>query len=327
MRKPMPNTSRRQFLKRGALFLPASFAVRGALSQGFTYNDLPFLVPSGGCSGVATTAVAAWVTRVVANGGASPSAATQAAMCTFYDAINTGSVLSKIKSLVMIVPDNIIAATTPFIKNNGNDPWTLNGGAGQFDLTVNGVRSTVANACLLTGCIPSSIFASNTVGGMSLYETVTNNADGGADTNMGCVDGSAATKSCTLYTNFNGAFSAFQLYSNAGGGITSLTRGTGFWCGNIIDGTTGVLYFANSGTAFADIGHIGGPGEPVAVTGSRPTIGIYAMGLNSSGSTSGTSTVRRYSFFNIHDGYTSSEAQIMYNAVQACRTKLGGGFV
>jgi hypothetical protein len=144
---------------------------------------------------------------------------------------------------------------------------------------------------------------------------------------MGCVDGSNATKSCVFYTNFNSAASFFQVYSNAGGGISSLTIGTGFWCGNIINATTGVVYFAKSTSPFADIGHIGGPGEPATVTGSRPTIGIYAMGFNSSGATSGTGTVRRFSFFAIHDGYTSSEAQIMYNAVQACRTTLGGGFV
>ncbi len=316
--------NRRKFLKAGALFLPAAFA-RG---QGITIADGPFITGmGGGCSSAANTATAAWVTRVVANGGASPSAGTQAALCAFYDTINTGSVLSKVKALNMVVPDNVVAAATPFIKNNGNDPWTLNGGAGSFELTVNGIRATAANSCLFTGCIPSSIFASDTIGGMSLYESVTNNADGGADTNMGCVDGSAATKSCTLFTNFNGTFSAFQLYSNTGGGITSLTRGAGFWCGNIINATTGVIYFANSGTPFADIGHIGGPGEPVGVTGSRPTIGIYAMGFNSSGSTGGTSTVRRHSFFNIHDGYTSSEAQIMYNAVVTCRTALGGGTV
>lgn len=314
--------TRRQFLKKGLIFVPATGLVRRALGfQGMTINDGPFMFGGSGCSAAANAATAAWSALVVSNGGAAPSAATQAAMCAFYDA--TVSIQSKIKGLLMIVPDNITAALTPFFQGGSNALWGSVGAS--WELTVNGLRATAANTMLRSGLIPSSIFANDTTSGIGCYIHTTHAADGGADTDMGCQNGS--TQSCVLYTNFNSSFSAGQIYSNTGGGITSLTIGTGFWSVNITNSTTGVMYFANSGTAFADIGHIGGPGEPGTVTGTRPTVDIACMGQNNGGVTVGAGTVRRYSCFFVNNPFTSSEAQILYNAIQACRTSLGGGFV
>jgi hypothetical protein len=51
------------------------------------------------------------------------------------------------------------------------------------------------------------------------------------------------------------------------------------------------------------------------------------MGTNAQGAPTGTTTVRRYSFFCISDGYTMAEAKALYTAVQALRVALGGGYV
>ncbi len=266
-----------------------------------------------------------WLNRVQGNGGAIVAQLTATAMNTYYGALVAGgTVIAKIKALLMIVPDSIIAASTPLIKAAGSDPWVFNGGI-NFDLTVNGLRNTALNQFWNTGIIPSAVFASDTNGGIGCYVHTTHPADGGNDVDMG--SNVNAAQACQLYTNSNSIFSAGDIYATGAAGMSSLTIGAGFWSINAIDVNTGVMYFGNSTTPFADIGHVGGPGEPATITGTRPNIALYAMALNQGGVTVGSNTVRRWSMFIVNDGFLAAEAQVVFNATQACRVTLGGGFV
>lgn len=263
-------------------------------------------------------AVTDWMARVVTNGGAAVSAATGQAMNTFYGALNAvGTLIGKIKTCICVTPGSFIEAVTPLIKAAGNDPW--GGSAPNYDLTVNGIRAVNANIFLATGVVPSTTFASTSDGGLSCYVYTTTNADSSA-VDMGSNNSNAQT--CQLYTNFSGSpGSAFgQIYNNTSGSCGGAGHGTGFYCTNVTGAAAAALYYGSSSLGFTTLGTIATGG------GSRPTNAIYAMGLSTNGTTTGTTTVRRYSFFAIHSGLTQTEAKALFNAVQALRVALGGGW-
>jgi len=261
-----------------------------------------------------------WANRVVANGSGVVTTQTISAMNTFYGALNSvGTLIAKIKSMVCMTPASIVEACTPLIKTFGNDPWSRIAGL-NYEITVNGLRATAVNGALDTGVIPSACFASTATGGLTAYVFTSTNNDGVA-VDMGSNNSNAQT--CQLYTNFSGApGSAFgQIYNNSTGSVTGTAHGAGFWCTNVNAGPTSQIYYGSSSTGFTTAGSLGSGG------GTRPTFSMFAMGLSASGATAGTTQVRRYSFFAIHDGLTQAEAQALYNAVQALRTALGGGFI
>lgn len=263
--------------------------------------------------------VSDWAARVITNGGAAVSAATLAAVNTFYDKIFlAGTIIGKVKAMNIVAPDNLTAARTPLIKGVGSDPWPA---IGSLAVNVNGIIATAATSCLQTGVVPSTAFAAITDSGLTSYAVTTTNADSAA-TDFG--SSQAAGQVCQQFNNFltgGNQWAIFQAYNNSTGSIGfHPSTGTGFFSGNQTAGTQAV-YYGSSATGF--ITEI----TTVQNGGLRPTIQIYAMGLNNSGVTSGTTQIRRYSFFCVHSGFTSTEAQALYNAVQALRVAFGGGFV
>jgi hypothetical protein len=82
--------------------------------------------------------VANWALRVSINGGASPSTNTQIALTTFMQSLYNNNIYSKMISVNCLVPDNLIAASTPLIFIAGNSLWT-NHNFVSGDLTVNGL--------------------------------------------------------------------------------------------------------------------------------------------------------------------------------------------
>lgn len=258
-----------------------------------------------------------WANRVVTNGGGAVSSATMQAMNTFYNSLNAvGTLIPKVKAMLCCTPGGLIEARTPLIKTFGNDPWAT---IGTLTVNANGLIATAGNSCLGSGVLPSACFASTSTGGLSAYVFTTTNADAAA-VDIGCNSGVAT--SCQLYTNFNGSpGQAFgQIYNNTTGSCGGSSQGTGFYSASVTAAAAAALYYGSS-LGFQTLGTIATGG------GTRPGIEIYAMGLNASGATNGTTTVRRYSFFAIHDGLTQSEAQSLFNAVQALRVALGGGFI
>jgi hypothetical protein len=264
-------------------------------------------------------AVTDWANRVVTNGGGAVSSATMQAMNTFYRSLNAGgTIIGKIKAMCCVTPGGFIEATTPLIKAFGNDPWA--GSAANFNLTVNGLQASSANSFLNTGVIPSACFASTSTGGLTAY-VYTTTANDSAAVDIGVTQG--ATFYCALYSNFfinPNEYGLVDMYNNTNNFGAFPSPGTGFFSGSVVAGT-GQLYVGSS-SGFNTLG-----AARAGAAGNLPTIAIYAMGINSSGATAGTTTVRRYSFFALHDGLTAKETQNLFNAVDALRIALGGGRV
>lgn len=262
--------------------------------------------------------VADWAARVIINGGAAVSSATIGAVNTFYGSINAvGTLIGKVKAMNIVAPDSVIAARTPLIKTFGNDPWIQ---IGTFAVTVNGIIATAATSCLRTGVVPSTAFASVNTGGLSVYVTVTTAADTAA-VDIGGQNSTAQV--AQLFSSFNTNFAIQQIYNNTNGqgSLTGTSHGTGFYCANIPSAGQEALYYYSSSLGFTTLATAAASG------GTRPTVEIYAMGLNNAGVTTGTTQIRRYSFFAIHDGLTSAEANALATAVQNLRVAFGGGFV
>lgn len=273
------------------------------------------------------TVVSNWATRVVTNGGAAVSQATISAADTFYAAIS--SFASLFKTLNIVAPDSVIAAITPLIKNNGSDPWAPNGGTGSVGVgvvTVNGWQANgdTGSHYLDPGITPSAIAsfsASNR--GMTIY-AFTLISEGSNVGQCGCTD--AASRRFQLDLNDSSGPGSVAIMCNdfgtsqSGGGAAS-SKGAGFYSENRVDASNHFCYFAKSSSAFA----VAFARTGVTNVNTPPQVAFLFAGYNTNGAKNASQS--RYSFFAIHDALTSAQAQTLYNAVQALRTALGGGFV
>ena len=116
-------------------------------------NDLAYLAQ------VRTTD---WARRVVANGGAFPSQNTINAMETLRLGVIAAGLDTSISSMLVLVPDSAIAASTPLFVGIGLDPWT-NHGFVDGDLTVEGMKGNGSSKYLDSGI--TGVFGINPVSG------------------------------------------------------------------------------------------------------------------------------------------------------------------
>lgn len=257
-----------------------------------------------------------WAARVVTNGGAAVSNNTLAAVSNFCGALDAAAIRSLMIAVNIIAPDNLIAATTPLIVDSGNDPWT-NTAFVAADLTVQGLKANGSTKFLNTGVIPSVSFVVNTDGGLTAYNTFADVTASAGE--MGSSTG--ATQDLVLYVDTSNT-AVLDSYNSTTARVTSntpLTFGLGFTSGNRV-GANANIYAASSTQAFGSIGNVAAAG------GTLPAIAIFTGALNQSGVAASFSR-KRLSFAAIHHGLSSAQCQNLYNATQALRIALGGGWI
>lgn len=308
---------RRAFIRTAAgLFVPAIIG-RGQIP--LSIGDPAFLARRRSAGVSCTGQGATWAAQVVTNGGAAPSSTTICAFDTFWSAVVTAGIDSKMLSVNCMAPDSLIAARTPLYKTAGNALWT--DAVTPFasgDLTVNGLKSDGANKYLKTGIIPSSHIPSATSAGLTVY--VTENPGSAPRGEIGCYDGNTFL----LDVDYSGLvlWDCWNFSTGAGRvEVSGYANWTGFMSGNRTASNATAVYKAKSSVPFATVGSHTGSG------GSRPSSEIFAFCIHLGGGTVSDITTRRLSFVAIHTGLTSGEAQSLYNAIQAMRTTLGGGYI
>ena len=99
-----------------------------------------------------------WPSRVVANGGALPSANSTNSVNIFYTHLVLTGLTNKLISVIGFAPDSLIAATTPIYLQDGYPLWT-NVNFGESNLTVNGLQGDTGTKSLLTGLFPATMSA------------------------------------------------------------------------------------------------------------------------------------------------------------------------
>lgn len=263
-----------------------------------------------------------WAARVVANGGASPGSGTISAINTFYAALVTASIDTKMKSIGVFAPDNLTAARTPLIVGAGSDPWS-NTGFSSGDLTVDGLLGGTGKI-LGTGLVPSSIFSTDNSAGISVYvSTIT----GSAAFEVGRF-GTGDVACFQLSVDYTDTKTRFNCWENVDfNGETQATSPAlaGFYSASRTASNVAKIYFANSTHTWAQQGST----NTLAVGGSHSNVNnaLAVMGSMSSAGTILSPTDRRVSFVAIHDGLTSAEGSALFDAVQALRVSFGGGSV
>lgn len=268
-----------------------------------------------------------WSARVIANGGAAPAAATVGAAETFYQALIDAGIHTKFAALNFIAPDSLIAARTPLIVGNGADPWSAVGaGWGAGNVTVDGVQPTGTNGEYWgTGVQPSTI-AAMTTGSVGLCVYRTGVTAPGADVYDFGASSEGNTNILALLTKNGGATSEAQCWNFTGGAgmfQAANTPAEGWYSMQRTAANNAKIYRANSGTAH------NAAGSTVNTGGGKTSQALDFMGLNIAGGHGFAALAAwRYSFAAILNvGLTQSEDLALYNAVQALRTTLGGGFV
>lgn len=264
----------------------------------------------------AATVVTEWTNRVALNGGAAPSAGTKTALQNFWQAIITAGLHNKIIFANAFVPDSLIAALTPFIRGQGFDPWQNVGGFVAGDLTINGLKSNTTKYLNL-GIQPNwRIFSPFDVG-MTLYISLgsATNAD-----NFGA--GDAAFTKVFHITNANNV-TAGALNTAAVNVQGADNAAVGYLSVNRIANNDLRIFRANSGLPHAQFG-----ATNVGVDVDQRASVAFAINVfcTNWGGARGISD-RRYSFCALHTGLTTAQSLDFYNAIQALRTALGGGFV
>jgi hypothetical protein len=116
----------------------------------------------------------------------------------------------------------------------------------------------------------------------------------------------------------------FDFSNNSTGRITVLNAGfKGFLSANRTTGTRSDIYIASSGTPFATLGS----DINTQVGNAMPTQSFCVHGFKTTAAVRTANSDRTLSFAALHIGLSSAQAQSLFNAVQALRTALGGGFV
>lgn len=254
-----------------------------------------------------------WASRVVINGGASPSSNTVFALSTFCYALDAASLSSKMIAVNCFAPDSLIAAITPLIVGPGNDPWINHNNAFHAgDLTVNGLHGDGATTFLQTGVKPSDMTGQPNSGGYTIYFYT-------------CPSEASTDLAVYLSPDQAGLFNLsgtviFDCWNYSSGATSvSLPGFIGYVSGNRVSASETHIYAANSGTAHYSAG--GSSGAP----GTAPNADLWAWAMNATGTPSYLST-KRLSFIAMHQGLTATASLNFYNAVQALRVALGGGY-
>lgn len=287
---------------------PAAGAVKyGKIRMGNASGTLSGFTPAYTCYGRAAN----WAARVITNGGASLSSGSMIATNTLVSALVAASLDSgKIISMILLVPDNLIASITPLYKAAGSDPWT-NHNLVAGDLNTNGLVGDAATKYLDSGFNCNTSWAS---GNNALF--VYASAIGASPGHLFCTTGAASTNDGLYVDGTPGVSTGYNSQTVA----TSGTQfGPGFYVGSRTTANRMDLYFAKSTTAWSSIGN------SVSGAGALSSHNLYLLARDSSDTPASFSN-SRVSIAGMASGLSSAEGQALFNAVQAFRTALGGGF-
>lgn len=283
----------------------------------FSLRDPAFLATVGGSSGGG--AATEWAARVVANGGALPSAPVQQAVADFYDGLDAAGLLGKFYTLNCYAPGGIIAASTPLIVGVGNDPWTNGGAILDAAVTVNGLAANGVNQWLDTGVVLASEIASEDDLGMSIYISSGSNSNSaecginnGAFTQAFLIEASLGSSN-SLLVAFSPGSNSLAYANSAYAGYVSLNRDTS---------THIASYQANSGTPHALKAE-----QTAAKAVSLPAGLACFFHATNFGGAAGAPSGKRISFGAIHTALDLAESEAFYTLIQQLRTDFGGGFV
>jgi hypothetical protein len=264
-----------------------------------------------------------WASRVVANGGAMPSANTIQAMETLRTGCIAASLTNKIYSLCVAIDGNIIATSTPLFKHFGSDPWTNNGFV-NADVNINGCKGDGTSKSFDTGVKPKLVQIPANGSSIGLTMIVTESASNESRTPIGYQD-SIGNPLIALEASYGGITRWFATESTGATSIATNDFGqVGYISGNRTTnaGTTNLsLYVASPTESHKLLASLSGSIPAVATT-TENTLSVFAL---KNGATNTAWSTQRLSLVMVHDGFTQTESSNFWVLAKACRESLGGG--
>ena len=284
-----------------------------AFGQAFSFQDLPFLANAGGTD---------WERRVVANGGAQPTAVTATCMENLRLTLIAQGITNKIHSLCVFVPDSVIAATTPLFKHKGIDPWG-NSNFVSGDLNIQGLKGDGTSKSLNPG-ISNQQAATN---GASIERgqtvIISESATNQISVTMGWQEPDANPRDF-IQISSNG-FSSWFAFDNVGTQnlITNDFARVGYYSGNVVtnaSGTNITIYVASPLESHKVIS--------TAIRANAIGVPSVAIDLSVFARNNGTNSLwsaQRLSVAMVNAGFTETESSNVWWALKTCRECLGGG--
>jgi hypothetical protein len=319
--------NRRRFCKTLAgIFVPmlVGFAEEESDAQVLTLNDPVFLGAGAGAgSGVACSdggVTSGWASRVVGNGGSTPSGTTQAAYCNFVAGLKTDGVWNDIKTLTILNGGDgtdLVAALTPLKVGPGADPWINHGPFASGDLTVNGLKSNGTTKYLDTS-LTTAMFSSFNNAGVTAYVTALESISGAL---MGVNDGSGGGQFALGLHNVTSSCDCFNY--NTGEATGSTPGGVGYISGNRTASNLLTLYWATSGNAHASIATNTGT---AGTCSSGFTISVYGVAVNGGGPNVAPTNARIF-LLAYHNGLTSAQSANFSSRIHTLVTAVGATWV
>lgn len=265
-----------------------------------------------------------WVTRIIANGGAAPSAANITATRTFYNTLNAAGLWSKFYILNPIVPDNAVAAKTPLIRGAGSDPWVMAGAS----LTVDGLLATTNS--LNTGWNPTGLWTDTDACWLCYIFNNVDSSPTGQST-IGCRN-TATTQYAMLQSDFANALYAW-MFTNDASSLLNQPLGAAPPFNGHISGLWALSREANNFLELYRGQATFAPGTMEAMYGTAnvnaklpPNRTFFFCGENLDGVDT-PDPQRRQSFCATASKLTAAELQTIYVAVTTLRQSYGGGWV
>jgi len=275
-----------------------------------TTNGSPAVCADG------TTAANDWATRVVANGGAAPSAATKAAIADFVCGCIADGIYSKFLAVNPIAPDSLIAAYTPLIAGPGLALWTDPSPAHAISITINGLVGSAANSSFVRTGVKTTDFTSpqDTAWGLYVYTASNTGYSGGSYNETKGIIGAAKFGGNSSWTA--GAFPA--------NGISVASPGNGFYSDIRVAGNDHRLYFFNSLNPHAQIGAT----DVTAWAGVfvDAADGMILFAINDILGSQQLLSDDIISFAYWAQGFTAANSAALAARIQTFRTAVGGGF-
>jgi hypothetical protein len=244
---------------------------------------------------------------------------TVVAINKFYKSLRQTSFFGKIRVVNCFATDNLVSCLTPLIRGNGAEIWT-NTNFISTDINADGLKGNTTSKSLATGINPSTLFASLTSVGATIYNT-----DAGASSGhmWGCADSGAYTNDFVGTHSLGATGVHFDSFNTGTGRILKTTGGfyTGFTSYSRLSATDTRIFYRKTGISVTEAGSIATSG------GTCPNTSNFYVFASYNGSAAAFWTSARCSFIAWHDGLTIGETTIFCELIEAMRREMGGGAV
>lgn len=279
-----------------------------------------------------------WRRRAMEAGSSSISNRTMNAVDFLYKRMKKNGLISKMKSVVGFVPDNLIAAITPIYYTHGYSTWKNCPGSvdPKFDNQhldihglgdqLNGYEADFYSKWLDTGLNPMKIYSNNKSAGVTIYVSKVSlvNTRFLVSRDFGCVTPGTYYPAMGAYVSDEEGYAIWDYHFSRTMG-SNPNDYKGYISFNAVSNYHSIYSFNSNSD------HVLIASKSYEPSSNRPGFSLYCFNMNDSNATippyNYHASDRTFSFVAVHEGLTEDESRAFSWIIQNYRIKLGGGFI